>query len=271
MNNITANLFDNATLEGELFEGLLQTLFWTYVLSIIRARLLSYCEKKPWFAVVEKGAGGTEEYISQLRASPQHAVAGIIALLGAYYNNGRLIRHATLAEFGLETMDILRVWYLYLSNQMDPKYANKRVFSSTFHHLPGIIGIIPFNICHGDNIHYQNICATLLAPASINIVLTSIAKTYDLNSKNEQRKFLLAYLSNITIFVIGRFVFFPIYTYRLFYWDYNNWTMFIKITSSGYFTCLTLFNFIIVYVLCERLQRKMTKGSVFLSGDEKMD
>ena len=185
---------DNSTLEGELFEGFIQTVFWTIVLNLIHVQFESYCEGREWYKRVATQKGGTQEFIATARAIPQHLTAGLLAFFGCILGSSRMVRHATLAEFGYETFDIGRMWILYLQNKLDPREANKLIFAVTFHHLPGILAIIPGNLYLSQNIHFQKIAAWLLLPSAFNLMLAVLVKTYDVTDLAERTRFTVAYV-----------------------------------------------------------------------------
>ena len=117
--NIPANWFDSLTWEGEIFEAIIQTIFWTIFLQIIYNLALNYCNNKPWRQLVEKQPGGIEEFCVCARVYVQHSVSAVLATLGLLLSNSRLIRHATLAEFGFEAFDIFRIWFLHFQGRLD--------------------------------------------------------------------------------------------------------------------------------------------------------
>ena len=180
---------DNATLKGEILEGIWQTVFWAVVLTWVHKRLEKQFRGRPWYIRMEKHTGGTFEFLIGARVCVHHLTSGILAWIGYMMNDGYLVRHATLAEFGFETFDLVRHWYLFFANSLPLSDAYKNILAWTLHHLPGVLLIIPINLNQSDNQHFHKIVALLLGPAASTTFLMSLAKTYDTKKLGQRTKF----------------------------------------------------------------------------------
>eukprot|EP00483_Globobulimina_turgida_P006402 UN06412 len=191
--------WSNESLQNQLIEGVCQMIFWFIALTPFGKWVSAKSEGKDWFENrVAKQPGGKDEFVVFVRVFPQHFVSAILIWLGINFNNNNIFRTALLAEFGYEVVDLVRLWYLYFGGYMQVKSGRTVFRYMTLHHLPGILTIIPGNLCCSDDPLFQEIPWCLLSVPWITIILMTLCKLVDLTDIHERAPIKVWYTLSMT-------------------------------------------------------------------------
>ena len=106
MNFYVNRFLDNSTLEGEIFEIIFQTIFWSSTLSVVDIKLHKWLESHPWYDSIKHRRGGSHEFLTLAHSAISHFCSGSMALIGFLLNNTSMVRHGTLTEMAYEIFDL---------------------------------------------------------------------------------------------------------------------------------------------------------------------
>ena len=158
------NLLDPATICGQLLQSLLQVIIWMKIFNFFKFNLKkNYSKSSSYLQGISKG-DGEAEFLMLFVAIPQHIISAICIGLGTYNNSLQLFTIGTLGEFAFEFIEVYNLLMsIYVYNNCP--FKPETVKGLLFHHISGIIVIIPTNLYYGDNAQIQEIIFSLLAVA----------------------------------------------------------------------------------------------------------
>ena len=146
-------------------------------------------------------------------------------------------------EFGYETVDLLRLYYLYFTTkEMHTEQGKHLMLLWTAHHLPGIIVIIPANLYLSSDVYFQKIVCLLLTPTILLIPLHLISKTLDIKDLSERTQFTACYVFNIVIIVTTRLYYWNLFCWQYYFNSVQSFDLFLQIGCLFYYVALTYFN-----------------------------
>eukprot|EP01084_Bolivina_argentea_P149306 260831_1 len=246
------NLLAPSTLCGQLIQASIQIIVWLAIFKKIKSTIRKNYGQSSWYLHAIKKGDGEEEFLMVLVAIPQHSVSAIFIWFGIYFNSLQLFTMGMLGEFSFEFIELYNILmskYVY----HNCKLSDEMVKSLIFHHLPGVLVIIPTNLYFGDNIYIQKIAFSLLAvapPLAVFFVLFKTRNVYDLQQRGQ---FTVYFFICILIMIVTRFYWTPSYMIQFLIYDFMSLNTFAKIMFLFYGLLITLFNITFVLILSKRL------------------
>ena len=251
---LSANIFDPSTFIGQLSQALLQVIVWIQLFKYLKLNIKRNYSKSSWYLQGISKGDGESEFLMLFSAVPQHTVSAVFVFFGAYFNSLQLFTMGTLGEFAFEFIELYDLFKsLYIYNNCP--YKAEMIKSLLFHHVPGVVVIIPMNLYYGDHPHIQQITFSLLAVAPFLAAFFFLHKTRNVYDLQQRGQFTVYFFLSILTMIIARFYWTPSLMIRfLFAKDdgFMNLTLCMQIMFASYAVLINLFNITFVVILCQR-------------------
>eukprot|EP01083_Nonionella_stella_P131013 397770_1 len=249
---IVLDLLNLSTVYGQLIQATLQIIIWNQLFKLIKAYMRRNYSQSPWYLHATDHGKAEQEFMHLLTALPQHTVSAILCGLGWYYHSFPLFSMGTLGEFAFELID--------LCNTLMAKYVYKNcslkddmVKGMIFHHLPGILIIIPTNLCFGHNQEIQKIAFSLLAIAPVGLLFVLLHKSRDVYDLQQRGQFTVYCFTAILMMLAARFYWTPSLMIAFIFGGWMELNVAAQIMFAFYGVLITLFNVTYLGILCKRL------------------
>eukprot|EP01083_Nonionella_stella_P032007 87606_1 len=255
---------DNSTLEGQIADAMVQFVFWTIFLSTVRYYLKIMVSTHPFFKHVAAHEGGTDELITWLTCVPQHTISVILLYCGMTFERNDIFRSAVFAEFGYETYDLSRFYLYYFIIDASKTKTDKEketdllaLKAMTFHHLPGMLMIIPSVHLLGDSPYFRDVVWSLLCYTPCWVTFIALYKCCNINDLNGRTQFAIYYFITLAICIYGRFIWVPMTMYAFIVNVFGSQPLWMKGGLIMYAILIYLFNLLVLLVSCQRLYKYM--------------
>jgi len=244
-------LFNPSTLIGQLSQASLQVIIWIQIFKWLKSHVKKNYSKSSWYLQGTSKGDGEAEFLMLFSAVPQHTTSAIFVFLGTYFNSLQLFTMGTLGEFAfefIELYDLFMALYVYNNCPFKPVMIK----SLLFHHVPGVIVIIPMNLYYGDNAHVQQIAFSLLAVAPMLAGFFFLHKTRNVYDLQQRGQFTVYFFLSIVTMAFARFYWTPSLMIRFLFDGFMDLSLCMQIMFVFYGILINLFNVTFVLILGQR-------------------
>ena len=252
MFTVLFNLLDPSTFTGQTLQGLLQVIIWIQIFKVIKSFMKRNYSKSSWYLQACTKGDGEAEFLMLIIAIPQHTISATFAILGYYFNSLQLFSMGSLGEFAFEFIELYNLFmsiYVYKNCPFKPDMVQSLIF----HHLPGVLVIIPTNVYFGDNPYVQRITFSLLFVAPLMATFFMLYKTRDVYNLQQRGQFTVYMFCGIAIMVWARFYWTPSIMIEFLFDGFMQLSLIMKIMFLFYGILITVFNCTFIIILGQRL------------------
>jgi len=252
---------DNSSFEGLVHEAIIQTVFWTVALIIIRHFIRGELENDGLRSIVSSHEGGADELLIWLTAIPQHTTSVILLWIGIAFKRTDIFRTGVLSEFAYETFDLFNAYiqYFFFSKpSLTKKEKENKLLAmqaTTFHHLPGLIVIIPAVNHFAEHPNFQRVVCSLLAYTPCLLSCIAAYKCCNIKDVEGRKRFNFYYGMTLLISTWGRFIWCPMEMYAFLINTFWEQTFFMKCGLIFYAILIYAFNLLVEITAIQRFYK----------------